>query len=69
MGIDQASAELKCQWCGGDKHAGLQCPQVKAFDFDLGGNIRRVEFLTKADFPQLPAEDERQEYPRKGPST
>jgi hypothetical protein len=57
----------KCRWCGGERHAGLACPLVKAFVFDRRGRITRVEFLTAADFPQQKKAEEPQDYPRLKP--
>jgi hypothetical protein len=43
----------KCQRCLGE-HPIIRCPYVKAIDFEEGGidggAIRRIEFLTPADY-------------------
>jgi len=62
----------KCPRCG-EAHPVIACPYVKAVEFDPGTGliIRRLEFLTPADYgrapavtrePDAPADD----YPRLG---
>lgn len=56
-----------CQWC--DLVHGKICPYVKALEFDIAGNVTRVEFLTAADVkPVAPKkeEEEQPDYPRLG---
>lgn len=69
MGTDRSGAPaVACRWCGEPKHHdGFACPLVKALDFDVAGNVRRVEFLTAADFPRQPGDETPMpDYPRKG---
>lgn len=40
-----------CPYCESLDHTDLACPKVKAFDFQLSGNVARVEFKTAADYP------------------
>ncbi len=43
-----------CRYCG--KSHGVRCPEVKAIEYaEDGVTVRRVEFVTAADFPQLSA--------------
>jgi hypothetical protein len=37
-----------CRWCG-ETH-GVKCPVVRAIEYDTRGRVRRVEFLTPADY-------------------
>lgn len=48
----EASA-AKCLRCG-ELHPLPECPYVKAVDFFKNGKVRRVEFLTPADFGPQP---------------
>ena len=41
--------ETECQFCG-QKH-GVRCPSVKAIEYYENGTVRRVEFMTAADYP------------------
>ncbi len=49
-----------CYFCGADTHPlNVRCPSIKAYDYYPDGKIKRVEFVTYADFlaPQVrPAE-------------
>lgn len=42
----------ECQWCG--VHHGPHCPLVKSIEYFQDGTVKRVEFLTPADYPQYP---------------
>jgi hypothetical protein len=42
---------MECGWCGG--HHGRLCPSVKAIEFHPTGEVKRVEFVTGADYPPL----------------
>ena len=42
-----------CRWCG--MMHGLVCPLVKAVEYYQDGSIKRVEFKTAVDYPQLPS--------------
>lgn len=63
----------KCPRCVGP-HGIIACPLVKAVELEHAGDfnsIRRVEFLTPADWPaptasKPPDEDGGRDYPRKG---
>jgi hypothetical protein len=68
MGVDGVlSARVSCMRCGGS-HAVFACDLVKAVEFHESGDLKRVEFLTAADFaaqqPETPEAD--QSYPRLG---
>lgn len=64
---------LKCARCAA-AHTLLACPYVKAIDFEYGyvdgaesASIRRVEFLTPADYGRAaPAAAPEQDYPKLG---
>ena len=61
-------ANQTCPRCG-DDHEATACPYVQAVDFDVDGNILRLEFLTPADYGanKEPAKQEaREEYARLG---
>jgi hypothetical protein len=45
---DAAPKPLPCPWCGA-QHPQLHCTRVKSFEFDGGGRVLRVEFVTVAD--------------------
>lgn len=68
MGIDPPRPDVltpsgPCRWCGEDHGAPL-CPFVKAFEFDETGTIvRRVEYLTQADFEHRPKPADEPEVP------
>lgn len=68
-----SSAPLQtCRWCGA-VHGPL-CPMLKAIEFHAdGATVKRVEFLTNADFPTiLPKKPEppvEEDYPRLKPAT
>lgn len=64
-------ADETCQWCG--LAHGKLCPSVKAMDFDMAGNVTRVEFMTPMDLrpehpPAPPPEPEQAPpaYPKLG---
>jgi hypothetical protein len=60
----------ECPRCG-DKHLIIACPYVKAIDFQDGNLllIRRVEFLTPADYgPQAPKPAVANVEPAAGPA-
>lgn len=38
-----------CLRCGGPHVEFVECPMVKALEFDAGGNVTRVEFMTPVD--------------------
>lgn len=40
-----------CAWCG--KYHGTRCPEVKAIEYHPDGSVKRVEFVTQADFHPL----------------
>ena len=42
----------KCPYCT-NHHEGI-CPMVKAIDYHPNGSIKRVEFKTANDYPQVP---------------
>lgn len=41
-----------CSWCG-NSHAGVVCPLVKAIEYHPNGTMKRVEFKTTHDWPQI----------------
>lgn len=41
----------QCEYCESFDHHDLACPKLKAVDFQLSGNVARVEFKTAADYP------------------
>lgn len=48
--VDDAPASEPCPRCG-EAHALIECPHVKAVEYDSTGKIvTRVEFLTPADY-------------------
>lgn len=77
--MPEAEQEPRCRRCG-DPHEIFACPHVKAIEFGLGSPqsfladqpfIKRVEFLTPADFVAQrapPAAEREPDYPRKGPA-
>ncbi len=42
----------KCATCGGLSHTqGGKCPLVKAYEYYPDGKLKRIEFMTPADYP------------------
>lgn len=39
---------INCRFCGQDH--GLRCPSVKAVEYFENGHVKRVEFVTPADY-------------------
>ena len=56
-----------CRRCG-EAHDVVACPFVKAVEYDdLTGTIRRLEFLTPADYPsikEIKVEPPEADYPK-----
>ena len=44
------ATEMACPYCG--LHHDKQCPSVKAIEYHPDGTVKRVEFVTSADYPQ-----------------
>lgn len=74
MADDSAGSDaVKCARCA-EPHTLLACPHVKAIDFEYGfvdgaesASIRRVEFLTPADYGRAaPAAPPERDYPKLG---
>ncbi len=75
MAEHRAGAELavpaeKCPRCL-DEHPIIRCPYVKAIEFEFSGifdSIKRIEFLTPADFgrPIAKPEEAVDNYPKLG---
>lgn len=61
-----AAATIFCPRCN-EPHGIVQCPHVKAVEFDAGQRVTRVEFLTPADYHRSQVEvTDASDYPRKG---
>lgn len=43
---------MKCQLCGNEHE--FKCPLIKAYEYFPDGVVKRVEFVTFADFAQEP---------------
>lgn len=46
-----AAQSDKCRYCG--NYHGPLCPDVKAIEYHPNGTVKRVEFKTAADYPQV----------------
>lgn len=73
MGVPPQTEAAPCEWCG--HFHGPRCPLVKAMEFERGPDgerlLRRVEFLTPLDVPQVRAGTDApgtsaNDYPRYG---
>lgn len=50
-----SSATPKCPYCGdASNHMGTKCGLVKAYEYHPDGTVKRVEFMTPADYIQTP---------------
>lgn len=52
---DNIPSDKTCRHCG--KSHGVRCPEVKALEYFESGELKRVEFMTPADYlaPVMPA--------------
>lgn len=64
-----AANVVLCPRCA-QPHGIVQCPHVKAVEFDAGQRVSRVEFLTPTDYHRSQVEvTDGPDYPRKGEAT
>jgi hypothetical protein len=47
-----AAVSAACRYCG--NHHGPRCPDVKAIEYHPDGTVKRVEYITAADYAPLP---------------
>lgn len=44
--------QIPCQYCG--THHLYRCPQVKSIEYNQDGTVKKVEFITAADYQSVP---------------